>query len=285
MDAIRMRCIRSLKALVSSANQGLINHQDEAGFTALFRAVNLAKEEYVRTLLDARADANIPTTHGSTPIIVSKSRAVTQMLIDANANVNTQSSNGNTALTHASGRGWSEIVTLLLQHNANPDAVDGDGNTALIRAVQNNRNEVAEILLNCQPLSSINAYNKKSASALTTALCQNHGLTRPLIKAGAAVNIADDEGITPVMHVRFSGCLHKLIDTDNMIVFHVDNKGYTPLMRLFEPASSLKGEDRKAIGYDDTDVDDCVRLMLDYMPICNRARLARLREAQLQEAS
>jgi hypothetical protein len=81
------------------------------------------------------------------------------------------------------------------------------------------------------------------------------------------------------MHVRFSGCLHKLIDTDNMIVFHVDNKGYTPLMRLFEPASSLKGEDRKAIGYDDEDVDDCVRLMLDYMPICNRARMTRLREA------
>jgi ankyrin repeat protein len=156
-----------------------INARDQRGRTALLAATQRNEVAVARFLIREGADVNAKDFIQDTPFLYAAAEGrveILKMALAAGADVNDINRQGGTALIPSAHHGHVEAVKLLLATAIDKDHVNNLGFTALLEAV---------ILGDGGPA---------------------HGeIVRLLVAAGANVNIADRDGVTPLAHAKRRG--------------------------------------------------------------------------------
>jgi len=145
-----------------------------------------------------------------------------KLLIETGADVNAQDLQLDSPLLLAGARGYLEILKLTLEAKPNFLIFNRFGGTALIPACERGHVEVVKELL--QTDVDINHVNRLGWTALLEAIIQSDGglryqeIVRLLIEAGADVNLADGDGMSPFQHAH--------------------NKGFTSIVKMLESAGA-----------------------------------------------
>jgi len=109
----------------------------------------------------------------------------------------------------AGAQGYREILELTLRHGADLQSTNRYGGTALIPACERGHVEVVRTLL--QAGAKPDHVNRLGWTGLLEAIILGDGgprhqaIVAMLIGAGADVNLADREGVTPLRHARQKG--------------------------------------------------------------------------------
>jgi ankyrin repeat protein len=156
--------------------------------------------------IDARdgsgATALLAATHGNR---IEAAKA----LIDAGADVNAKDNINDSPYLYAGARGHLEILKMTLAHGADLKSVNRYGGTALIPASERGHVETVRTLIEAGV--DVDHVNNLHWTALLEAIILGDGGERHqrivdlLVKAGANVNLADGDGVTPLQHARSRG--------------------------------------------------------------------------------
>ncbi|HZL31254.1 MAG TPA: ankyrin repeat domain-containing protein [Pseudolabrys sp.] len=156
-----------------------VDARDAQGRSALLAATHGNRVEAVRVLIAAGADVNAKDHIDDSPFLYASAEGrdeILKMTLSAGADLASTNRYGGTALIPAAHHGHVETVRILLATKINKDHVNKLGWTALLEAV---------ILGDGGPAHT--------------------EIVRQLAAAGANVNIADRDGITPLAHARRRG--------------------------------------------------------------------------------
>lgn len=168
--------------------------------------------EGVGQLLSKGANVHAQDTGGKTALIAAAYRndlAIVDLLIQAGANVNTQDNTKQSAYLIATSEGYLELLQRTLQAGADVHGTDSYNGTGLIRAADRGHVEIIQELLKTD--IKIDHINNLGWTALLEAIILGDGgarhteVVRLLVEAGADVNLADSNGITPLAHARYRG--------------------------------------------------------------------------------
>jgi hypothetical protein len=125
-------------------------------------------------------------------------------LIKAGADVNAQDNTQQSAYLIPTSEGYLELLKLTLQAGADVRSLDSYKGTGLIRAADRGHVEIIEELLKTK--MDVNHVNRLGWTALLEAIILGDGgprhteVVRLLVEAGADVNLADGNGVTPFAH-------------------------------------------------------------------------------------
>ena len=178
----------------------------------LIAAAQLGDSDRVRQLLSQGASAQYQDTSGTTALIAAAYRnhlAVAKLLIDAGADVNVQDSSKQSAYLIATSEGYVELLKLTLQAGADMHRTDSYNGTGLIRAAHRGHVEIIQVLLRTD--IKVNHINRLGWTALLEAIILGDGgprhteVVRLIVQAGADVNLADSNSVTPFAHARQRG--------------------------------------------------------------------------------
>jgi ankyrin repeat protein len=148
-------------------------------------------------LLRAGIDANVADDGGVTPLMyLSGNSDCMRQLIQAGAEVNAVDNDGATALMYAARTGNPEAVKLLLQAGAKVNTTNQEGQTALIDAAK--RLSVAKAGRSL--LKGQNYLSERQIAWIESAEARHVEVITVLLRAGAAVNAADNQGNTALMY-------------------------------------------------------------------------------------
>ena len=135
--------------------------------------------------------------------------AVARALIAAGADVNAKDGIEDSPYLYAGAEGRIEILKMTLAAGADLKSTNRYGGTALIPAAHHGHPEAVKILL--ATAIDKDHVNKLGWTALLEAVILGDGgpthteIVRLLVEAGANVNLADREGVTPLQHARRRG--------------------------------------------------------------------------------
>jgi len=130
-------------------------------------------------------------------------------LIDAGANVNAKDDSVQSAYLVTTSEGYLELLELTLEHGADVSSLDSFNGTGLIRAADRGHVEIVRRLLETD--TEVDHVNNLGWTALLEAIILGDGgprhteVVRLLVGAGADVNLADGDDITPLAHARDRG--------------------------------------------------------------------------------
>ena len=166
----------------------------------------------VRTLLRQGAKVKGRDSRGRTALLAATHNnriEIARILIAAGADVNAKDDLQDSPYLYAGAEGRDEILKMTLAAGANLKSLNRYGGTALIPAAHHGHPETVKILLG----TAINKdhVNRLGWTALLEAIVLGDGgathteIVRLLAEAGANVNIADREGVTPLAHARRRG--------------------------------------------------------------------------------
>lgn len=141
------------------------------GATALCYAAHSGAFDTGKLLIAARANLNVRTSDGLTPLILTTSRerslpqheVMAELLIQAGAIVSRSGRGGNTPLMHATSNGMLRIVELLVANGAPVDAINDRGETALMFAKAYNQKEIESFLTERSPAAKVAQCRAKAA--------------------------------------------------------------------------------------------------------------------------
>ncbi len=156
----------------------------------------------------------------STPALTANERALidatqrndveaARRLIVAGTSVNAQDENRNSAFLLAGAEGRLEILKLALQAGADLKSTNRYGGTALIPACHHGHVETVRELL--RTAIDVNHVNRLGWTALLETVILGNGsptyieIARLLVAHKADVNLADNQGVTPLGHARQRG--------------------------------------------------------------------------------
>ncbi len=134
---------------------------------------------------------------------------VAELLIKAGADVNAQDNTRQSAYLIATSEGYLELLKLTLKADGDVHSLDSYNGTGLIRAVDRGHVEIIKELWKTS--IPINHVNRLGWTALLEAIILGDGgprhteIVRRLVQAGADVNLADSDGVTPFTHARRQG--------------------------------------------------------------------------------
>lgn len=167
----------------------------------------------LKALLDAGAATDARDgEHRTALLIATRANAVdaARALIDAGADVNAKDNIHDTPFLYAGAEGRLEILKLILAtEKANLGDTNRYGGTALIPAAHHGHPETVRELLKTK--IDIDHVNRLGWTALLETIilsdggATHQGILRQLIGAGADVNLADGEGVTPLTHAKQRG--------------------------------------------------------------------------------
>jgi hypothetical protein len=175
----------------------------------LIRAAESGDAAAVKRLLAQGADVRARDAQGRTALLAAtygNRVAAAQALIAAGADVNAQDEIRNSAFLLAGARGYLEIVRLTLAAGADLKSTNRYGGTALIPACHYGHVETVRELL--KTTIDIDHVNNLGWTALLEAVILGDGgpahteIIQLLVAAGAKVNLADRQGVTPLAHAR-----------------------------------------------------------------------------------
>lgn len=132
-------------------------------------------------------------------------------LIEAGADVNVKDDTEQSAYLIATSEVGDDtrLLELTLANGADVDAKDSYNGTGLIRAADRGYVAIVERLLETE--IDVDHVNRLGWTALLEAIILGGGdrrhteVVRLLVEAGADVNLADGEGVTPLAHARRQG--------------------------------------------------------------------------------
>ncbi|QEC44754.1 ankyrin repeat domain-containing protein [Pseudobacter ginsenosidimutans] len=133
-----------------------------------------------------------------------------KVLIRAGASVNAQDRVLNTPFLYAGASGFTDIVRLCMKSGADYTIFNRYNGSALIPACERGHVETVAAILEDKKFP-IDHINRLGWTALLEAIILGNGgkahtkIVQLLIKAGADLNIADQNGITPLAHARKKG--------------------------------------------------------------------------------
>jgi ankyrin repeat protein len=195
LSGAAMADARSDQALIASAGRG-----DAAA---------------VRRLLDAGASVAARDGQGRTALLAAThappgvGTEAARLLIAAGADVNAKDGIEDTPYLYAAAEGRNDILKMTLAAGADLKSTNRYGGTGLIPAAHHGHLETVRILLGTA--IDKDHINKLGWTALLEAVILGDGgpvhtdIVRVLVAAGANVNIADRDGVTPLGHARRRG--------------------------------------------------------------------------------
>ncbi|MBB3015113.1 ankyrin repeat domain-containing protein [Cupriavidus alkaliphilus] len=166
----------------------------------------------VSALLARGASIDARDAQGRTALLLATHHNRVQaarVLIDAGADVNAQDAIHDSPYLYAGARGHNEILRLTLAHGADLRSTNRYGGTALIPAAERGHVETVRMLIAAGV--AVDHVNKLKWTALLEAIILGNGgpahteIVGLLVKAGANVNLADGDGVSPLQHARQRG--------------------------------------------------------------------------------
>ena len=168
----------------------------------------------VRSLLERRADVHAHDANGATALVAASYGNhvdVARALIEAGADVNVEDATEQSAFLIATSEVGDDprLLELTLANGADVNAKDSYNGTGLIRAADRGHVQIVERLLETDV--ELDHVNRLGWTALLEAIILGGGDTRHtdvvrlLVDAGADVDRADGEGVTPLEHARRQG--------------------------------------------------------------------------------
>jgi len=166
----------------------------------------------VARLLAEGAEVDARNAGGATALLVAThANAVNaaKVLIDAGADVNAKDHIQDSPYLYAGARGHQAILEMTLAHGADLKSTNRFGGTALIPAAERGHVETVRTLIEAG--SDVDHVNRLQWTALLEAIILGDGGARHrqivelLIEAGADVNLADGNAVTPLQHARAAG--------------------------------------------------------------------------------
>ena len=130
-------------------------------------------------------------------------------LIDEGADVNAKDDSAQSAYLISTSEGYLDLLELSLEHGADVKSLDSFNGTGLIRAADRGHVEIVRRLLETD--IAVDHVNNLNWTALLEAIILGDGgprhaeVVRLLVDAGADVNLADGNGVTPLAHARERG--------------------------------------------------------------------------------
>ena len=179
---------------------------------ALIGAAERGDVASVQRLLAAGARVNARDAQGRTALLAATYAnrvEAARVLIAAGADVNAKDDMANSAFLLAGARGYLEILRLTLGAGADLASTNRFGGTALIPACHYGHVETVRELLGTK--IHVDHVNNLGWTALLEAVILGDGgpahveIVRMLVAAGAKVNLADREGVTPLQHAKGRG--------------------------------------------------------------------------------
>ena len=177
LAAARVGNIEQVRAALKQG--ALVNMQDEQGNTALLLATAGNHIEVARSLLLDGADPNLKNAMSDSAYLLAGAQGrleILRMTLSYGADLKSTNRFGGTALIPACERGHVETVRALLAAGVAPDHVNRLGWTCLIEAI---------VLSDGGP--------------------RHQDIVSQLISAGANLNLADKDGVTPLAHALARG--------------------------------------------------------------------------------
>ncbi|MDH5428727.1 MAG: ankyrin repeat domain-containing protein [Nitrospirota bacterium] len=177
IEAVAQNDLATVRGLVKAGTN--INAQDARGRTALLTAVEGHHLESAKVLLEAGADVNLLDDKLDSPLLLAGAEGtveIMKLILQAKPDFTLYNRFGGTSLVPAAERGHVDMVKLLVTTKVDIDHVNHLGWTALLEAI---------VLSNGGP--------------------HHQEIVKVLVDAGADVNIADKNGVTPLQHARKKG--------------------------------------------------------------------------------
>ncbi len=180
---------------------------------ALLDAVARGNHATIKRLLDqgAEVDARDPTRHATALLHAVRNRdlAAIALLVEAGADINAQDNIKDSPFLLSGAVGDPDIIKLLLKSKPDFTKVNRYGGSALIPASE--RGHVAAVKLFIKAGVPVDHVNRLGWTALLEAIILSDGgkphqqIVKALLDAGAAVNLADGDGVTPLQHAKTRG--------------------------------------------------------------------------------
>jgi hypothetical protein len=173
------------------------------------RADNAAR---IIALLESGTAIDARDAQGRTALLVAthaNAIAAAEALIEAGADVNAKDNIHDTPYLYAAAEGRLEILRMTLKAGANLKDTNRYGGTGLIPAAHHGHPGIVRELLKTD--IAVDHVNRLGWTALLEAIILSDGgpthqdILSQLIKAGANVNLADSEGVSPLAHARRHG--------------------------------------------------------------------------------
>lgn len=176
----------------------------------LIQAVLANNPERITAALADGANLEAKDSDGRTPLLLAvrgNHIQAAQSLINAGANVNAQDHMQDSPFLYAGAAGQTMIVLMCMRAGADYKVYNRYGGSALIPACERGHVATVKALLTDKNFP-VDHINRLGWTGLLEAVILSDGgpnhveIARLLLAAGANVNLADKDGVTPLAHAR-----------------------------------------------------------------------------------
>lgn len=236
---------------------------NERGESALIVASGLGHADCVQALVHGKADVNLVSKNGCTPIALCAQKGhvsalrhlkeahlnaqvqgappimwsiqtrhddCVEALLDMGADVEVRDMYGTTPLVEACIFGNANVVRMLLERGADADNPSLKGLTALMHCVQREHLKCTQILIDAKADLDAQEPTQKT-TALMFSLTRDPAFATRLVQAGADLEARDSLGGTVLNQAAHVGVNVQLLLDAKASVHTTDDGGWTPLLR------------------------------------------------------
>lgn len=188
-------------------------------------------DNYTKHWIEKGANVNAADNNGTTPLMTVKTTEAAKMLVEAGADINAKDKDGKTALTHALANSKDiKTVETLVAAGADIFAKDNNGHSAYEYAKTNEAKLMMETLRIKDAISKGKDVNMVMQGGLTPVMFAHSAeQVEMYVKAGAKLNVKDENGRTPLMYAARNSEVAKAMIAAGAITTTKDKDGKTAM--------------------------------------------------------